>query len=146
VLETEHPDESNARSNGMTASPAQIGTHPAPAAGMLQSARSSAPRARLALVVLFVGVGCGSPPPIDKQLDTLSSWTATLQLAKELHGDGAITATYATQLRDRANEELESTSTTIGRSARTRVDSAYAVGALDSLRNAIRQLEAEIGS
>jgi hypothetical protein len=113
---------------------------------MPQSARSSATPARRALVVLFIGVGCGSPPPIDKQLDTLSSWTATLQLAKELHGDGAITATYATQLRARASEELRSTSTTIAKSARTRVDSAHAVGALDSLRNAIRRLEAEIGS
>jgi len=98
------------------------------------------------LVVLVVAVGCGSPPPIDKQLDTLSSWTATLQLAKELHGDGAITATYATQLRDRATEEVESTSTTIATSARTRVDSATALAALDSLRSASRRLEAEIGS
>lgn len=113
---------------------------------MLQSARSSASRARLALVLLFAAVGCGSPPPIDKQLETLGSWTATLHLAKELHGDGAITATYATQLRDRAGEELQNASTTIGKSARTRADSAYASGALDSLRNAIRQLEAEIGS
>lgn len=113
---------------------------------MPQPASSSPTRARRALVVILAGLGCGSPRPIDKQLDTLSSWTATLRLAKELHGGGAIAATYAAQLRDRASEELESTSTTIAKSARTRVDSAYAIGALDSLRNAIRRLDAEIGS
>jgi hypothetical protein len=95
---------------------------------------------------MLVGVGCGSPPPTDKQIETLDSWTGTLDLAKQLHGDGSITATYAAQLRDRADEEIETASTTIGQSARTRVDSAYALSALDSLRNAVRQLEAEIGS
>lgn len=103
-------------------------------------------RVHLALVALLIGAGCGSPPPIDKQLTTLASWTATMQLAKERHGAGAITITYATQLRDRADEAFKQASTTIGRSARTRTDSTYAATALDSLRNAIRQLEAEIGS
>ena len=107
----------------------------------------SAPRrALLAFVALFVSAGCGSPPPLDKQLETLGSWTATMQLAKERHGAGAITVTYATQLRDAADEAFQQASTTIGSSARTRTDSAYAATALDSLRNAIRQLEAEIGS
>lgn len=107
----------------------------------------SAPRrALLAFVVLFVSAGCGSPPPLDKQLETLGSWTATMQLAKERHGAGAITVTYATQLRAAAHAALQQASTTIGSSARTRADSAYATTALDSLRDAIRQLEAEIGS
>lgn len=100
----------------------------------------------LALLALFGGVGCGSPPPLDKQLETLSSWTATMQLAKERHGAGDITITYATQLRDRADEAFQQASTTIGQSAHTQTDSAYAASALDSLRTAIRQLEAEIGS
>ena len=69
-----------------------------------------------------------------------------MQLAKERHGAGAITGTYATQLRDRADEAFQQASTTIGGSARTRADSGYAAAALDSLRGAIRQLEAEIGS
>ena len=103
-------------------------------------------RARLALAALLIGAGCGSPPPLDKQLETLASWTATMQLAKERHGAGAITVTYATQLRDRADEAFQQASTTIGQSARTRTDSAYAAAALDSLRGAIRQLESEIGS
>ena len=69
-----------------------------------------------------------------------------MQLARERHGAGAITYTYATQLRDKADDAFQQASTTIGRSARTRTDSAYAASALDSLRTAIRQLEAEIGS
>jgi hypothetical protein len=113
---------------------------------MLQPAGSRTICARLALVALVVSAGCGSPPPLDKQLQTLASWTATMQLAKERHGAGAITITYATQLRDRADEAFQQASTTIGSSARTRADSGYAAAALDSLRNAIRQLEAEIGS
>ena len=69
-----------------------------------------------------------------------------MQLAKERHGAGAITYTYATQLRDKADDAFQQASTTIGRAARTRTDSAYAAAALDSLRIAIRRLEAEIGS
>jgi len=113
---------------------------------MLQSAGYRATRISLTLVVSLVAAGCGSPPPLDKQLETLESWTATMQLAKERHGAGAITVTYATQLRDGADEAFQQASTSIGSSARTRADSAYAAAALDSLRNAIRQLEAEIGS
>ena len=69
-----------------------------------------------------------------------------MQLAKERHGDGDITITYATQLRDRADEAFQQASATIEHSAHTRTDSAYAASALDSLRTAIRRLEAEIGS
>ncbi len=113
---------------------------------MLQPASTRITHLYLALTVLLVGGGCGSPPPLDKQLETLASWTATMQLAKERHGAGAITITYATQLRDRADEAFQQASTTIGQSAQTHSDSAYAAAALDSLRTAIRQLEAEIGS
>src|SRR3954470_7506975 len=113
---------------------------------MLQPATARMTRLSLPLAALLAGVGCGSQPPLDKQLETLASWTATMQLTRERHGAGAITITYATQLRDRAEEEFPLTSTAMGRSARPRADSAYAATALDSLRTAIRQLEAEIGS
>ena len=113
---------------------------------MLQPASSRTRRTRLALAALILGAGCGAPPPLDKQLETLASWTATMQLAKERHGAGAITVTYATQLRDRADEAVQQASTTLGSAAKTRTDSAYAAAALDSLRTAIHQLEAEIGS
>lgn len=103
-------------------------------------------RARLALAAIVVAAGCGSPPPLDKQLETLASWTATMQLAKERRGAGAITVTYATQLRDRAAEAFREASTAIGSSAHTGAESAHAAAALDSLRTAIRQLDAEVGS
>ena len=90
--------------------------------------------------------GCASPPELDKQLETLSSWTATMQLARDEHGSGAITTTYATQLRDGAMSALAETKRTIGQAAHSYVDSAYAAAALDSLRSDIRQLGAETGS
>jgi hypothetical protein len=98
------------------------------------------------LVIGLWAAACGSPPELDKQLETLSSWTATMQLAREEHGSGAITTTYATQLRDGALSTLDETNRTIGQAAHTKVDSAYAAAALDSLRTAIRELDAEAGS
>jgi hypothetical protein len=100
-----------------------------------------------ALLALGLTVSaCGSPPELDKQLETLSSWTATMQLARDEHGSGAITTTYATQLRDGAVSTLEETKQTIGQAAHSTTDSSYAAAALDSLRTAIHQLEAETGS
>jgi len=100
-----------------------------------------------ALVALaLTAAACGRPPELDKQLETLSSWTATMQLAREEHGSGAITTTYATQLRDAASSALEETKQTIGQTAHSKVDSSYAAAALDSLRTAIRALNAETGS
>src|SRR4051794_39208466 len=104
----------------MAPSFALIGTLRAPPDGMPQSASSHARCRRLTLAALLVAVGCGSPPPLDKQLETLASWTATLQLAKERHGAGAITITYATELRDQASQALEEESRTIDESAHTR--------------------------
>ena len=101
---------------------------------------------RTAVLLAATLTGCGSPPDLDKQLETLSSWTATMQLAREEHGSGAITTTYATQLRDGARSALEETQQTIGQAAHSKVDSSYAAAALDSLRTAIRRLDAETGS
>ena len=103
-------------------------------------------RAGASLALALTAVACGSPPELDKQLETLSSWTATMQLAREEHGEGAITTTYATQLRDGAQSALEETQKTIGPAAHSKVDSSYAAAALDSLRTSIRQLNAETGS
>jgi hypothetical protein len=103
-------------------------------------------RAAGSLALALTASACGSPPDLDKQLETLSSWTATMQLAREEHGAGAITTTYATQLRDGARSALEETQKTIGPAAHSKVDSSYAAAALDSLRTAIRQLNAETGS
>ena len=98
------------------------------------------------LAFLLSATECGKPPELDKQLETLESWTATMQLAKEEHGSGAITTTYATQLRDAASSTLAETKQTIGQAAHSKIDSSYADAALDSLRAAIRVLNAEMGS
>jgi hypothetical protein len=103
-------------------------------------------RTGASLLLALIGAACGSPPKLDEQLETLSSWTATMQLAREEHGSGAITTTYATQLRDGARSALEETQQTIGQAAHSKVDSSYAAAALDSLRTAIRRLDAETGS
>jgi hypothetical protein len=106
----------------------------------------SAIRIGALLVVALIVAGCGSPPKLDEQFETLSSWTATIQLAREEHGAGAIPTTYATQLRDAAETALQQSEQTIGQAAQSKVDSSYAAAALDSLRTAIRRLDAETGS
>jgi hypothetical protein len=115
---------------------------PALSVDMLQSA--SFRRATLAVAGLACA-GCGSAPKLDQQLQVLSSWTATLELARERHGAGAISTTYATQLADAARSSLQKTQHEIGRTVHSRVDSSYAADALDSLRGAIRRLDAETG-
>ena len=102
--------------------------------------RSGAP-----LAATLIAGGCSSPK-LDKQLETLASWTATMQLAREEHGSGAITTTYATQLRDGARTALQQSEQALRQSAHSKLDSSYAAAAIDSLRTAIRQLDAETGS
>jgi hypothetical protein len=106
----------------------------------------SAVYAGASLALGLFAAACRSAPKLDKQLETLSSWTATMELAREEHGSGAITTTYATQLRDGALSALEEANQTISQAAHSKIDSAYAAAALDSLRTAIRQLNAETGS
>ena len=103
-------------------------------------------RVAVFVALALTAAACSSPPELEKQLETLSSWTATMQLAREEHGSGAITTTYATQLRDAASSALADTKQTIGQAAHSKVDSSYAEAALDSLRTAIRALNAETGS
>lgn len=112
----------------------------------MRAVPSNAVRTAALLVVSLIAVGCGSPPTLDKQLETLSSWTATMQLARAEHGSGAITTTFVTQLRDGAETALQQATQTIGQAAHSKVDSSYAAASLDSLRTAIHQLNAETGS
>jgi hypothetical protein len=112
----------------------------------MRAAPISVVRTGASLLLALIAAACGSPPKLDEQLETLSSWTASMQLAREEHGSGAITTTYAMQLRDGARSALEETQQTIGPAAHSKVDSSYAAAALDSVRTAIRQLDAEAGS
>jgi hypothetical protein len=122
-----------------------LGTLNAFSPGMRVAPTSVVRAAVLLAPTLLVGA-CSSAPKLDKQLETLSSWTATMRLAREEHGSGAITTTVAVQLRDGAVTALRQTQQTIGQAAHSGVDSSYVAAGLDSLRTAIRRLEAELGS
>jgi hypothetical protein len=111
---------------------------------MLPSLERLAPHARLAALAIAIA-GCGSPPELDKQLDTLASWTATLQLAATEHRSHAITRSYATQLGDAARKALEETQRSIGAAAHSAADSGRASAAVDSLKGAIDLLAEETG-
>lgn len=99
-------------------------------------------RTRLAAVLLALpwGAGCGDPPP-DKQLDTLRSWTATMELAAADRARGAVGARYAVDLRQRATEALAGASIEKGAGAPPGTDRSRALAAADSLRRAIAALD-----
>jgi hypothetical protein len=87
--------------------------------------------------------GCGSDEDLSKQLDTLSSWTATAQLAVAEHRAGAITTTYATQIGDDARQALDEARQSLPRAEHDASDARRAGAALDSLERAIKLLDAE---
>ena len=88
-------------------------------------------------------VSCGSTEELSKQLDTLASWTATMQLAVAEHRAGAITTTYATQLGDDARQALDEARQSLPRSEHDSSDAHRAGAALDSLEHAIGLLDIE---
>jgi hypothetical protein len=104
---------------------------------------SPAPLLRLLVIVvaLAASTGCGARPDLDKELATARSWTATARLAVEERRAGATTATYTSQLHDRAANALDEERTTLGKAARTPDDRARARSALDSLALAVRALD-----
>jgi hypothetical protein len=100
---------------------------------------------RVVVAGSIVGVltGCGSGEELSKQLDTLASWTATVQLAVAEHRAGAITTTYATQLGDDAREALDEARQSLPRAEHDASDARRAGAALDSLEHALGQLDIE---
>jgi hypothetical protein len=105
--------------------------------------RLSAPHLRLlaAIVATAASTACGSSPDLDKELATARSWTATARFAVEERRAGATTATYTSQLRDRAAKAFDEVRTTLGKAARTPDDRARARAGLDSLALAVRALD-----
>src|SRR5215216_4005373 len=93
------------------------------------------------LAALAIGsVACGSSPDLERELSTVSSWTATARLAREERAGDAITEVYATQLRERAAQALREGRRTLAEAARSDADRARARAATDSLAEAIRAL------
>jgi hypothetical protein len=88
-------------------------------------------------------VACGGPPDFEKELDTLHSWTASVQLAVDQRRAHATTATYAARLREKAERTLVTQRRTLAAAARSVVDRERARSAADSLEGAIRRLNAE---
>lgn len=91
-------------------------------------------RRTLATIMLLLVSACGGPPPVDEQLDTLRSWTATAALATEERALGAINRAVVAQLHERATKALEDTQGKLPH------DSVSAVVA-DSLRQALVHLD-----
>ena len=84
--------------------------------------------------MLLLVSACGGPPPVDEQLDTLRSWTATATLATEERARGAINRAVVVQLHDRGQEALQQSQGQLPR------DSTSAV-VIDSLRHALSRLD-----
>lgn len=100
------------------------------------------PRRHLAVALLIAAAGaCGGSPDLDKELDTLRSWTASVRLAAEQRRADATTATYAARLREKAARALADGRRTLATATRSPADHEKARSAADSLERAIRQLD-----
>jgi hypothetical protein len=87
---------------------------------------------------------CASRPDLTKQLATVASWKATMQLAATERRSGALTTTYATQLGDEAAQALAEARQSVRSAEHDASDAQRAAAALDSLERAIRQLDTEM--
>lgn len=88
-----------------------------------------------------MALGCKNSPDLQKELDTVRSWTATAHFAVTERQGGATTAAYTRQLHDRAAAALDEERKTVGEAARTSDDSSKARPVLDSLSAAVVALE-----
>lgn len=84
--------------------------------------------------MLLLASACGGAPPVDEQLDTLRSWTATATLAAQDRSRGAINRAVVMQLHERGEKALQESEGQLPH------DSISAVVA-DSLRQALIRLE-----
>lgn len=93
------------------------------------------PRAAPLMLFILAALGCGAPSADETQA-TARSWTATLRLASAERRDGAITARYARQLRERAASALGELRAAPGQSPASRA-------ATDSLAAVLATLDVE---
>lgn len=91
---------------------------------------------RVALLAAALTLGCGGGDA-SKEIETLQSWRATIDLAAEAQLKGWVTPRYASQLRERAREELSTTARAPGGEKATAAER-------DSLATARRDLEASL--
>jgi hypothetical protein len=91
-------------------------------------------------VLVLALVACGGAPELDKELDTVRSWTASVELASAELRTGAVTRRYGEQIRDRAAAALATSRTDLAVAA----DSPRVRSATDSLDAALRSFGAEL--
>jgi hypothetical protein len=98
-----------------------------------------------ALAGVLVGIslatsGCGGTPELDKELDTVHSWTATVDLAIDQRRSRAISGVFAAQIHEQANDALKQSHATLAKAVRTDDDRRRARASTDSLAFALRSL------
>jgi hypothetical protein len=96
-------------------------------------------RPLLIIVLALVVPGCRGAGR-DQELDTVRSWTSTMQLAMGQRARGAVPARYAAQLRDRASEALAEADRSLASVDSTPDQRRATRSTLDSLRIAIGHL------
>jgi hypothetical protein len=97
----------------------------------------------IALAIATTALACGGSPDLEKELDTLHSWTASVHLATEQRRADATTASYAVRLREKAARALADERRTLAAATRSAADREKARSAADSLERAIGRLDIE---
>jgi hypothetical protein len=99
-----------------------------------------------ALVLALSAAACNSSPDLDKELDTVRSWTATVDLATSEHHAGATPRHFTTQLLDEAAKALEASRQTLSQVAGSDEERGRARAATDSLATELQRARQDEGS
>ena len=95
--------------------------------------------ARVPFVALALLAACGGGGSAKKQVETLDSWRATIDLTSEAQLRGWVTPRYAHQLRDKARVALD-------QAAQTAASAKMSAAARDSVTRASHALETSVES
>lgn len=86
----------------------------------------------------FASAACNSAPDLDKELDTVRSWTATVRLADSERHAGATTRAFTTRLLGDAAEALGQSRKILPQATHTDAERVRANAAIDSLAAALQ--------
>ena len=98
--------------------------------------RRHKPLSPVAILAAALTLACGGSDA-SKEIETLQSWRATIDLAARAQLQGWVTPRYADQLRDRAREELKTV-------ASAPPDPKESAAQRDSIATARRDLEVSL--
>jgi hypothetical protein len=96
-----------------------------------------------ALSCVVIGGACSSAPDFDKELATVRSWTATVDLAADERHAHATTRAYTARLFAEAADALEQSRHQLVQAAHSDDERARARASLDSLATALSRHQAE---